>query len=50
MIDKLKELKRRFEQIGEDLVNPDIIADMKRYTALNKDYKDLGKIVKVYDE
>ncbi len=50
MIDKLKELKRRFEDIGEDLVNPEIIADMKRYTALNKEYKDLEKIVKAYDQ
>lgn len=50
MIDKLKELKRRFEDIAEDLVNPEIIADMKRYTALNKEYKDLEKIVKVYDQ
>lgn len=50
MIDKLKELKRRFEDIAEDLVNPEIIADIKRYTALNKEYKDLEKIVKVYDQ
>ena len=50
MIDKLKELKRRFEDIGEDLVNPEIIADMKRYAALNKEYKDLEKIVKAYDQ
>ncbi len=50
MIDKLKELKRRFEDIAEDLVNPEIIADIKRYTALNKEYKDLEKIVKVSDQ
>ncbi|MDB4835198.1 peptide chain release factor 1 [Cyclobacteriaceae bacterium] len=50
MIEKLKELKRRFEEVGEDLVNPEIIADMKRYTALNKEYKDLQKIVNVYDQ
>ena len=50
MIDKLKELKRRFEDVGEDLVNPEIIADIKKYTALNKEYKDLEKIVKVYDQ
>lgn len=50
MIDKLEEIKRRFEEVGEDLVKPDIISDMKKYTALNKEYKDLGKIVDAYKE
>lgn len=50
MIDKLEEIKRRFEEVGEDLVKPDIISDMKKYAALNKEYKDLGKIVEVYDK
>ena len=50
MIDKLKEIKRRFEEVAEDLVNPEVISDMKRYAALNKEYRDIEKIVIVYKE
>ena len=50
MIDKLEEIKRRFEEVGENLVKPDIMSDMKKYTALNKEYKDLGKIVDAYKD
>ena len=48
MIDKLEDIKRRFEQVGENLVKPDIMSDMKKYAALNKEYKDLGKISKTH--
>ncbi|MDN5423415.1 MAG: peptide chain release factor 1, partial [Chryseobacterium sp.] len=29
---------------------PDIISDQKKYSSLNKEYSDLGKIVRVYDQ
>ena len=50
MLDKLELIKERFEDVGRLLVQPDIVTDMKRYSALNKEYKDLGKIVDVFDE
>ena len=50
MLDKLELIKERFEDVGRLLVQPDIVTDMKRYSALNKEYKDLGKIVEVFDE
>jgi peptide chain release factor 1 len=48
MIDKLEAIKQRFEEVSELLIQPDIISDMKRYSSLNKEYKDLDKIVIEY--
>ncbi len=48
--DKLEEIKRRWEEIGEQLTDPAVIADMKRYVKLNKDYKDLEPIVQAFQE
>ena len=45
MIDKLEEIKKRFENVSEMIIQPDIISDMKRYAQLNKEYKELNKIV-----
>ena len=50
MLDKLVAIKNRFEEVGQLIVQPDAMADMKLYSKLNKEYKDLEKIVKVYDE
>lgn len=50
MIDKLETIKSRFEEVGQLLVQPDAMTDMKHYSKLNKEYKDLEKIVTVYDE
>lgn len=50
MIEKLEEIKHRFEEVGQLIVQPDIVTDMDKYSKLNKEYKDLEKIVKVYDQ
>lgn len=50
MIDKLEAIKHRFEEVGQLIVQPDAMADMGKYTKLNKEYRDLEKIVKKYDE
>ena len=47
-INKLEDIKRRFEEVSELLLQPDITSDMKKYMKLSKEYKDLGKIVKKY--
>ncbi len=48
MLDKLEAIKQRWEDVEEQLSNPDVIQDMKRFAGLNKEYKDLGKIVDEY--
>ncbi len=50
MIEKLESIKHRFEEVGQLIVQPDAMADMSVYSKLNKEYKDLEKIVSKYDE
>ncbi|MEH0158316.1 peptide chain release factor 1 [Limibacter armeniacum] len=50
MIDKLEEIKKRFEEVSEMIVQPEAMADMKAYAKLNKEYKELNKIVVAYEE
>lgn len=49
MIDKLEAIKSRFQEVGQKLIEPDVMADMKKYSKLSKEYKELEKIVKQYD-
>lgn len=48
MLAKLKAIKDRWEEVERELSNPETINDMKRFAKLNKEYKDLGKIVQHY--
>lgn len=50
MIDKLRIVKQRFDEISDLIIQPDIIMDQKRYVKLNKEYKDYQKIVEKGDE
>ena len=45
MIDKLNIVKQRFDEISDLIIQPDIIADQKRYIKINKEYKDLKAIM-----
>ncbi len=45
MQEKLDQIKQRFDEVNDLIIQPDIIADQKRYVKLNKEYKDLKKIV-----
>lgn len=48
MLSKLKAIKDRWDDVERELGNPDTLSDMKRFAKLNKEYKDLGKIVEQY--
>jgi peptide chain release factor 1 len=50
MLQKLEAIKQRFEEIEMQLSSPEVISDMKRFTALNKTYKDLQEVVEAYKE
>jgi peptide chain release factor 1 len=49
MIDKLEAIKARFEEVGQLIVQPDAMSDMKQFSKLSKEYKDLEKIVNKYN-
>ena len=45
MLEKLQIVKQRFDEVNDLIIQPDIIADQKRYIQLSKEYKDLKAIV-----
>ncbi|QEC51985.1 peptide chain release factor 1 [Anseongella ginsenosidimutans] len=49
MIEKLAAIKERWEKVEQDLASPEAMADMKRFAQLNREYKDLRKIVEQYE-
>jgi peptide chain release factor 1 len=50
MLDKLEAIKGRFDEVNQELMTPDVMSDMKRFSKLNKEYKELNKIVVKYEE
>jgi peptide chain release factor 1 len=50
MTEKLEDIKLRFEEIGQLLGQPDTMKDMKRFSQLSKEYRDLEKIVLKYNQ
>lgn len=50
MLDKLQVVKQRYDEVSDLIIQPDIISDQKRYVQLNKEYKDLGLVVKKANE
>src|SRR5258708_31032738 len=49
MLEKLEAINQRWKDVEVELSNPDVMSDMKRYAQLNKEYKDLAKIVDEYN-
>ncbi len=45
MLDKLKFVKQRFDEVSDLIIQPEVIADQKRYIQLNKEYKELKKLM-----
>ncbi|MBR6048710.1 MAG: peptide chain release factor 1 [Bacteroidales bacterium] len=50
MLDKLEAIYTRYKEIEQQMNDPQVTADMKRYVKLSKDYKDLQPVVKAYHE
>lgn len=50
LLDRLEGLVTRFEEVGTLITDPSVIADMKRFVRLNKEYRDLEKIVTARNE
>ncbi len=48
MLDKLKAINDRWEEIGRQMNEPDIMTDVKRFIRLSKDYKELTPIIEAY--
>lgn len=48
MLDKLEAIAQRFSDVELQLSDPKVIGDMKQFTKLNREYKELKEIVEVY--
>ncbi len=49
MIEKLKAIKDKFDQLTADIANPDIIADMKTWQAKVKEHSNLTELMEEYE-
>lgn len=50
LLNRLESLTGRFEEVSTLITDPSIIADMKRYVKLNKEYSELERIINKRDE
>ena len=50
LLEKLEHIYQRWIEVGELLVQPDVMSDMKQYVRLNKEYKELKPIADAYLE
>lgn len=50
MLEKLTDIETRFEEVTLLLQDGNIMSDIKRFTSLNKEFKELGRIVEVFRE
>ena len=50
MLEKIRIVKQRYDEVSDLIIQPDVITDQKRYAQLMKEYKDLGDVVKKGDE
>lgn len=49
MTEKLEDIRLRFEEVGQLLAQPETVKDMKKFSQLSKEYRDLEKIVVKYN-
>jgi peptide chain release factor 1 len=48
MLDQLESLQERFNEVSQQIIQPEAVSDQKRFSKLSKEYKDLEKIVTQY--
>jgi peptide chain release factor 1 len=48
MLEKLEAIHKRYLEIAEQMNDPEIMSDMKRYIKLSKDFKDLQPVIEAY--
>jgi len=50
ILTKLEGIKLKYEEIMQQIADPNVISDMKRYVKLNKEFKYLQPLVEVYND
>ena len=50
MLEKLEQIERTYEELTEQISQPEFMADMSAYAKLMKQHRTLGEIVEKYRE
>ncbi|AEV32422.1 peptide chain release factor 1 [Owenweeksia hongkongensis] len=50
MQDKLDAIQQRYHEVNDLIIQPDVIADQKRYVTLTREYKDLKPLVEAREK
>lgn len=50
LLAKFESIKHRFEEVGQQITDPAVISDMKRYIKLNQEYRRLEELVQTFKE
>jgi len=50
IFDRLEIVKIRFEEVTQQITDPEVIGDVKRFIKLNKEYRELEPLIKAFDE
>ena len=48
MLDKLTQIESHYKHLEERMADPEVVTDIKKYAAINKEYKDLQPVVQSY--
>ena len=46
---RLDGLKLKYEEMGQQLTDPEVIGDVKKFVQLNKEFKELDPIIETSD-
>lgn len=49
ILKKLEGIRQKFEEVGQQITDPEVMSDMKRYVALNKEYRNMEPLVEAYE-
>lgn len=50
ILEKLEGVKIKFEEVAQQITDPEVIADVKKFVKLNKEYRELEPIIEALDE
>lgn len=50
LLEKYESIRHRFEEVGQQITDPGVMSDMKRYVKLNQEYKRLESLVGAFKE
>ena len=50
ILEKYEAIRHRLDEVGQQITDPAVMSDMKRYIKLNQEYKRLELLVKAFKE